>query len=322
MVMPLADSLPPPPPPPPGPGPFYTLHRRAQDILVQADAGDSPMSRVPFHDMLAASFQTIQLMPTDTVSIYAPGQILVGRRKRTNRAFAEVPSLRALRILDAWAVDDAQLAMIGRCSRLEALRLSYLRARSLGPLQTLRNLRHLVIDYAPSLRSWDGIEALPALRTLRVREARKIATLEPLSHAAGLRGVALGAGFLKRWSVASYDPLSSMPRLIWLELDTVLPRDTSLRPLAALRGLRHLMISAGCFDLDEVARLRAALAGLDVPALGPHWPAAGLRCDVCGAALLRMSGRRGRVLCPECNAAAVKRHVARFESLVSAGSWT
>lgn len=289
----------------------------------RAEAESRPIGRLEFHETFVASIAacaTIDTVPLDTTALRAAGEILDGKRKRANRGFGGLLQLKTLRILSAWSVDDKQLEVIASCPTLEVLSLGYLRASTLAPLRTLRALRHVVIDGAPKLQSLEGIESLPELRTLRVENARKIGSLADVSRASGLTALALVAGIFKKWLVDSYTPLSNLTALRWLELDTVLPRDNSLKTLAGLRELRFLMFSSGYFPLEEVARLRAALPQLRVPALEPYWLCGGLRCEHCNTELLRMSGYRGRVLCPSCDAVAVRRHVARFEELVSAGA--
>lgn len=184
---------------------------------------------------------------------------------------------------------------------LSALEFAYVdggrRVRDPGPLTELPALRYLYLD-AGGMRDLSGLAVMTQLTSLHLSPAENVDSLEPLGGLANLRCLS-----------------------VWCHG----VRDGSTAPLARLRGLKSLYAIPERLPLAERAWLAAALPHVEGAHRSPLRRDGELdiphRCERCrGDELYVTAGERRRVLCAACDAGAIRRHVARWEVLLSAAT--
>lgn len=215
---------------------------------------------------------------------------------------------------------DAIVRQIPRLSELRALYVGKCGRVDLAPIGDCASLQHLVLDGVALLSDLSFLAALPRLRTLYVQGARKLdlKSIPPLPRLAALHLAGSPSSILR---VESLAPLAQLGTLRHLTLENVRPADGSLRALASLERLREVHLPNG-LEIEEYARLAGALPHAVGAAATPFYAEftarPGIetlyRCDRCGRTRALMTGRPAALLCPACDAAAMRRRVARWEA--------
>ena len=180
-------------------------------------------------------------------------------------------------------------------------------------------IEHLTIFYSKKLVDMKFLAGLRRLQTLHILNAPKLdyATLPEL---ATLRELVIEGGVHVALNLPSLSPLGKLTGLRRLELPNVMSSDSSLEPLAKLRSLEHLFLSARAFEVEEYARLAVALPGAKGRCLEPSWvPGKSpgsytFPCPRCGQAQAFLNGKGMRRSCPECKAPYIEKHRARWEA--------
>ncbi|HEU0298967.1 MAG TPA: hypothetical protein VFR37_05915, partial [Longimicrobium sp.] len=218
----------------------------------------------------------------------------------TDDALRYVGRLPALRELCTF--DDSRLSSLEPLAGRAGLELAHIHAgdelSDVRPLAEIPALRHLRLD-APRMHDLSGAGRFTQLNTLNLTPAPVVDSLAPLAALTNLRHLS-----------------------VWMEE----VREGGLAPLARLQELRSLGVSPDAFDLEEFARLAVALPGTDGPHRSPFLPPDDpayyrIRCRHCGRRDLRLPlGTPRRGFCPACSPDAIRRHVARWEILLSAAA--
>lgn len=132
--------------------------------------------------------------------------------------------------------DDVRSATVWHC-----------KYKSLEPLAALRNLEELVIATFPD-ESFDFVGRFEKLRFLRILHMPKISDLDPLARLTQLKILSLST--LPSWdasrkitTIASLEPLTSLPELVHLELLGICPQDKLLAPLERCKQLKSARFS-------------------------------------------------------------------------------
>jgi hypothetical protein len=289
-----------------------TLPAAAGTAIAAADERAVPVSPHVFlrngQELLADPWPTLDELPAG--STFAA--LLDPKR------LARLKELPDLRVVVAWRLKEAHLEAVARLPKLDVLCLIGSVVPDLGPLVGAARLRHLSVIGARKLASLRSVAELPELATLLVEDAPRLGELPDFGAAASsLRGLVLREGWTSKFVVKTLAPLAALKRLEHLEL-YIAARDDSLRPLHALRAIRHLGINWG-FPIDQLAALRAAFPALESERLEPYLRAPNIQCQGCDGEMLLLAGRRSGVVCPTCDAPRLERHVAKFEELVSRG---
>jgi hypothetical protein len=217
----------------------------------------------------------------------------------TDEALPAIGRLAGLREL--YLLDETCILSLEPIAGLSALEFAYIHTESAladaRPLHGMPRLRYLHLD-APGMRDLSSVAGLTQLNSLHLIPAPTVDSLAPLAALANLRYLS-----------------------VWMEA----VREGGLAPLAALRGLRSLEFGPHAFPLEEIVRLAVALPETEGPHRGPFLPpddpAYDRPCGRCGRTDVYVAvGKRGRMLCPDCGAAAIRRHVVRWEVLLSAAA--
>jgi hypothetical protein len=231
---------------------------------------------------------------------------------------AELARFRKLELLRVRYVSEATLEAIRRVPTLRFLWLDTVRAQHLRPLAALSRLEGLACEDSGSLRTLSGLEPLRKLRVLTMVNLRRFTSLESLRGLVQLRGLSVGGALWTTGTIESLEPLSGLRNLRRLYLGNIKVADRSLRPLAALSRLTHLELP-NRFGLREFAELATAHPQVDAELESPFLPLTRIQvqlfgCKVCGRHVRRFTrGSPSRHLCPECDASAVARHMAKWE---------
>lgn len=181
------------------------------------------------------------------------------RRKASHRG---IGSRTALRHLIASCADQGFLDEIGRLGGLERLELEYeVTAADLAPLAGLRNLRHLRIECPRKIVDFSPLLALPALRTLLIAQPRHMADLDWLASAHHLEVIGIEGGMWAMLKIPSLRPLTGLRSLRALFAVSTRLGDKDLSPLAQCPRLEYLKI-AQVAPREEFDRLKAAKPGL------------------------------------------------------------
>lgn len=259
----------------------------------------------------------------ETLSVACTQTELPAREQRALvQAWCEVlPTLTGLKTL--WFTSRVPQDLFDAACRipgLEGLWLKWNGLRSIAAAEGHATLKQLHLGESASLESLDAPHRMPALRWFQVDGVRKLATLEPLRGLEGLEGLGFTGGDGKGLEVPSFEPLSALTGLRWLHLGAVRPADGSLRPLGGLTGLRWLGLP-NRFETVEYAWLSRRLTATKCDWLAPYarFHRSVFPCTQCKANCRVMTaGRRSKLLCPACDAAALGRHVAAWEQAVAA----
>lgn len=193
---------------------------------------------------------TETFLRADTVAIF-------GRAKNLRRLQAS-PVLRHLWIS---GVNAPTAEIVGGLRGLTRLVMHDFRMANIGPLAALEHLRELAIAGSPKLRSLEGIERLPTLRSLVLFDCTNLSDIEPLTRLRNLETLCLEGGFSKHLSLKTLAPLAALVKLRRLRLASVKVSDGSLRPLHRLRSLKQVFI-ARAFSPAEFRALGEALPQL------------------------------------------------------------
>ncbi len=202
-----------------------------------------------------------------------------------------------------------------RIPGLEGLWLKWNGLRSLDAAAGHATLAQLHLGESGSLESLAPLHRLPALRWFQVDGVRKVGTLEPLRGLVALEGLGFTGGDGKGLEVPSFEPLAGLSGLRWLHLGAVRPADGSLRPLHGLTGLRWLGLP-NRFEMAEYAALSRQLSGTRGAWLAPYerFHRSVFPCPKCKANCRVMTtGRGSKLLCPDCDAAALAKRVAAWD---------
>ncbi|HEU4880621.1 MAG TPA: hypothetical protein VFT45_00210 [Longimicrobium sp.] len=231
---------------------------------------------------------------------------------------ARLAELTSLEVLHTGGSTTAMLPLVGRLPRLRELFVSDIGMVSLEPLAGLSTLEFAYFLASPRLKDLRPLCGMPALRYLFLDAGG----LSDLSAVAGLTQL-VSLHLLVGKSVDSLEPLGGLHNLRHLSVFFEEVRDGSLAPLGRLRGLRSLALSGERVPLEEFTRLAVALPDtegtLRSPFLPPH-PDESRTCSRCGRRNGYVTVGRRRVLCPRCDARAIRRHVIRWEILLSAAA--
>jgi len=210
------------------------------------------------------------------------------------------PEIMEARSLDVTGVRNTDLSFLRANQSLRILHLS--EAHSLRGIETLSQIRELVLIHIPKVRT---LQPLGALRSLQFLTISTVPSWDASR---------------KCIEVESFAPLRHLKDLVSLTLTGVLPLHGGLRPLHELTGLRALQIShVFAFALEDYAMLAAHLTKTAGPCLQPCY-AIGfeLPCRRCGKQMVFLTGplpRARQQLCVDCDRARLRQHIDAWNAV-------
>lgn len=238
-----------------------------------------------------------------------------------------LPRIAALERLVALWANPASPELLRACAgapRLQALYVCHFKKLGEVQLAGAPALEHLMLSWAPQLVDLSFLRELSTVRTLYLEDMKRV-DLETLPELPHLTGLHLGGGMWNTPKVESLVPLTRLPALWYLRLSNVRPPGGSLRPLTELSQLHELYLP-NFFEVEEVARLSAALPGITSNTLTPFFaPFDGTLpssspyvCETCGGGRQMMTGRPAVLLCPKCDAVKLQKRIERWEKAQAA----
>jgi hypothetical protein len=190
---------------------------------------------MPHEEVLAPSPPLLDLssvdMQAETVAVF-------GKAKNLTR-LSEMPRLRHLWLS---GVNEKQAVILKSLPDLASLVVHDWRLRSLEAFSGLAALEFLAVCGSGRLKSLHGIESLRNLRTLILQTMTGIEALDPLSALPHLEVLSIEGTFSRNLRLPSLQPLASLARLRRLRLAGVSVVDRSLRPLHGLANVRDIFI--------------------------------------------------------------------------------
>jgi hypothetical protein len=283
----------------------------AEQILIQAN---------PFH---ASNWPRSIARPED----YAGGDDLVvsfdlgavpeAEKKRVIKAWcARLPELQHLRRLILWSqVTPPVFEAACRIRGLESLQIKWSNLTSLEPLTALGQLRNLWIGSSTRITAIEPLATLRELRFLSIENFKLIQDFTPLEQLTSLETLWVTGSMWTRQYVGSLETFARMHWLRSLALDTKYV--TSLRPLAALKGLKSLDVG-GKLPLEEYAWLAGKLPQTRCRWFAPWLDVAGRGFNACERckrdAKVLATGRGGGLMCRYCDEAKLRKRSDAFDS--------
>jgi hypothetical protein len=181
----------------------------------------------------------------------------------------------------------------------------------------------LIFGYA--FESLRALGAFRELQVLKIRGARKLATLDGAEDLHALRVLVLATtpgsdASSQCIEVQSLAPLERLPRLERLLLLGVRPRDLDLSPVMRMQRLGEVEVSGVPeFTIEHYARLAAALPATTGRCLQPYVeiPGVGI-CRKCKGRQVLLTGappRARKWMCPKCNEKLLAAHVRKWEAV-------
>ncbi len=208
-------------------------------------------------------------------------------------SIASRPDIMTARSLNLAVVRDSDLSFLRANQSLRILQVS--EAHTLQGLDSLSQVRELVLAHIPKVHSLEPLAALRDLQFLTI-------TTPPSWDASR-----------KCLEVDSLEPLGGLNALVSLSLCGVRPVNGRLQPLHKLAGLRALSVShVYTFDLRDYAELAAHLPNTVGECLRPCYGFGfELPCRKCGKQMVGLTGskpRARRFLCLSCDRARLLDH--------------
>lgn len=237
-----------------------------------------------------------------------------------SRGLARLRQLTSIEVLWASGITSELLDELPSLPRLRALNLYQVGRTDLSAVGRLASVEHLLIGWANHLVDISWLEQLPRLRTLVIEDAQRL-NLETLPQLPALEAFQLCGGIWTILKLPSLNPLRRLPALKYLFLNGLTVQDGSLHPLGDLASLRTLQ-TANIFSVEESAWLAAQHPDLQSPVLRPIFEElkadaqghAVFLCPICGEPKVMPTMRRAPLWCPRCDAARIRKHVAKWEA--------
>jgi hypothetical protein len=227
------------------------------------------------------------------------------------------------RLKELWCFDinDEALEGICNCASLESLFIENLKTDNVGCLNRLRQLSILSLDSCSKIMSMEFLGHLPALSGLAITNFKNVHDLTPLAAMTSLRFLAIAGSMWTRMKVASFVPLGHLQDLEFLHLTNIKANDESLKPLSALTRLKQLDI-ANFYPMSEFAQLSRKLQTTECTWFQPFLVVHGsMSCKTCKKhTMVMLTGKRNPILCTDCDAAKLDRHIKEWNHLLAQGS--
>ncbi|MBL8516964.1 MAG: hypothetical protein JNM76_08340 [Betaproteobacteria bacterium] len=233
-----------------------------------------------------------------------------------------LPTLKGIRFL--WLQSRCPQELFEAACSVEGLEGLYVKwgpMTDLRPIAAAPRLKYLHIGSAPSLAPMEALADLKQLEWLELANIRALEDLAFLRSLTTLRGLGLAGdgNSIKYIYPASLEPLAALQALEWLSLTTLGVRDESLRPLARLPRLKHLMV-ANSFKFEEFAWLAGSRPDIECDGFTPVGePVNWTLCKTCkGKTMVLLAGKGKPWSCQVCDAARIAKHEAAFRAVVHA----
>ena len=180
------------------------------------------------------------------------------RLRREKKSHKGVSSLKQLKKLWAFGVDQDYLNEISELENLELLFMDKVTAKDFSGLAKLKNLKFLIIQNAPVIESVDWVNNLKTLIGLAFENCKNLHDIQSLSECTNILSLGIEGGMWAPMKLNSFKPLSNLINLEYLFLTNLKVNDGSLQPLASLKKLKIIQC-ANFYAKNEFSSLALAL---------------------------------------------------------------
>jgi hypothetical protein len=143
--------------------------------------------------------------------------------------------------------------------------------RDLSPLQNLRNVRWLLIDWNQKATAlWDMSKNI-ALRGLLLRDMNKISSLDGVEKAPALAQLSIGESEDVKIYLDTLAPLASCEKIERLEIGIEGVRDESAMPITKMKSLKEARFGLALFETEQFAMLAARLENVKLQIDKPYF---------------------------------------------------
>lgn len=226
------------------------------------DRSGGHWSITPNRERWANHFEDVSDASPDVTRI-----TLTGATKNWNLA-ASLPQLRELTLHQP---NQAQLQWIEGLRQLQALRITHAKPKHLLFVESLQNLRELVLEYVSGFSDISPLGRLPNLTAVHLENLRNVDDFSSLAASQSLKYLSIDGTLDWSQPVRSLDFLGSIRTLEYLRLMGVrVPvGGNPLAGLSTLPNIRKLNLSRTAFTLDVYAWLEAKLSNVEGTRLAP-----------------------------------------------------
>jgi hypothetical protein len=164
-----------------------------------------------------------------------------------------------------------QLMGLSKLVRVERLRITHARAKTLDFISPLQNLKELVLEYVSGCSDLSPLSNLDSLSSLHFEKLRGVSSFDGLSGLSNLLYLSIDGTFDWKQPIESFEFLRYLHLLEFLSLGNVTTKQVypALMPVLGLKYLKYLKIERKTLDLKEYALLDVGLRGVK----GASWPA-------------------------------------------------
>ena len=164
------------------------------------------------------------------------------------------------------------LAVLGKLTGIQRLRVSHARPRDLTFLEPLTNVEQLVLEYVSGFDSLAPLRSLPRLRALHLENLRRVSDFSGLEGIESLRYLCIDGTLDWKQPVSDFEFCRGLPNLEVLTLWGIINKTPfpATLPLLSLRGLQKLKMGWNALSVEEYALLEVGLADVEGADWGPY----------------------------------------------------
>jgi hypothetical protein len=143
--------------------------------------------------------------------------------------------------------------------------------RDLSPLQNLRNVRWLLMNWNQKATALWDMSGNMSLRGLLLRDMNKISSLDGMEKAPALAELSIEQDVDVKIYLDTLAPLASCEKIERLEIRVEGVRDGSAMPITRMKSLKEAGFSLALFETEQFAMLAARLENVKLQINKPYF---------------------------------------------------
>lgn len=173
-----------------------------------------------------------------------------------------LPSCKNIEML--WFTTHTHQQLFDSVCKLEnlvGLNIKWSNIKTLEEISSLQCLKYLRIGSSAGVQSILPLANLTKLEVLQIENFKKITDYSPLAKLTNLRFLSIEGGMYTKQKVDSFEPLSTLRKLIYFSAVTISCANKRIDPILELKNLRTLN---WCFNIPakDMIRLKTKLPNL------------------------------------------------------------